>query len=305
MESAVVTGATSMLGIATVKECLKHGVRILAISRAGSKRKGALPESPLLTFVECDLSELAQMQADGEYDVFYHFGWAYTDKGTRDHPVLQEKNILYTLSAVELAHRFRCKRFVGAGSQAEYGFRDGVIYEDTLVDPGNCYGYCKFAAGKLAKKLCDSYGISCVWTRTFSVYGVNDSPDTMVSYALRQFKNHDIAYFSSGLQMWDYLHEADAAVYFYLLGKVALEGSLVVNVASGDTRSLKEYISEMAAVFEAGSEKEKFLFEFTDFPPASNRGIHPSVERLRKITGYVPQVSFREGIRMLLEKMRE
>ena len=41
----------------------------------------------------------------------------------------------------------------------------------------------------------------------------------MIPYALRQYKKGEIAQFSSGMQMWDFLFEEDAGKYFYLLGK--------------------------------------------------------------------------------------
>ena len=40
----IVTGATSMVGIALIKECIKHNVEVLAIVRKGStKRKRIIP----------------------------------------------------------------------------------------------------------------------------------------------------------------------------------------------------------------------------------------------------------------------
>ena len=94
MEAVIVTGATSMLGIATIEECLKNGVKVTALCRINSRRKNLLPKSELLTLIECDLGELKNINLPKEnYDVLYHFGWAYTDRVTRDDPILQSKNI--------------------------------------------------------------------------------------------------------------------------------------------------------------------------------------------------------------------
>lgn len=300
MKAAVITGATSMLGIAAVKECIRHGVRVLALSRTGSRRKEALPHSDLVTFIGCDLSELLEIQVSGKYDVFYHFGWGYTNRIMRDNPVLQAKNIDFTLSAVELAHRLGCWKLIGAGSQAEYGFRDELTTEEAAVNPKNCYGYCKYAAGKLADKMCRDYGMACIWTRTFSVYGGNDSLDTMIPYALMQDKKGETALFSSGTQLWDFLHESDAGAYFYLLGERKVRENTVVNIASGDVRPLKEYIYEMAEVIREKGGRE-FQYKLDCSATDEKKGIYPDVTLLREITEYVPQVSFKEGISMLLE----
>lgn len=302
MDAVIVTGATSMLGIATIQKCIENNVRVTALARANSRRKSCLPNSELLTLIECDLGEFGRIELpEDEYGAFYHFGWGFTDKMTRDDPVLQARNIGYTLDAVQLAHRYGCRKFLGAGSQAEYGFHHEKITEDTPVNPGVCYGYAKYAAGRLAEKLCGRFGMACIWARIFSAYGRHDSENTMISYALRQYRIGKAAQFSSGTQMWDFLFEEDAGMYFYLLGEKA-EGNLLVNVASGDARPLREYIEELAHVLNAGNQKEMFRYELGGTGAgALPDGIYPDVNRLREITGYVPRIGFAEGIRRIFE----
>lgn len=298
MDGVIITGATSMLGIATIRECIKNNVRVVALLRGGSRRKKYLPQSELLTLLECDLTELKNIELpEGSYDIFYHFAWRYTDKSMRDDPLLQSKNIEYTLDAVQLAKRYGCKKFLGAGSQAEYGFHNEVITEDTPVVPAVCYGYAKYAAGKLAEKLCSDLGMICIWTRIFSVYGRYDGENTMIQYALRQYKNNETAQFSSGMQMWDFLFEEDAGKYFFLLGE-KVKNSVLVNVASGDVKPLRQYIEEMAAVL---NEKKVFSYRLGRQEGSPLNGIRPDVSRLREITGYTARVKFGEGIRKIRE----
>lgn len=299
MNAVIVTGATSMLGIATIQVCLENNVRVLALTRANSRRKSCLPKSELITLIECDLDELKGIDfPKDDYEIFYHFGWGFTDRTTRDDPILQYKNIGYTLDAVQLAHKCGCKKFLGAGSQAEYGFQDKIITEETPVNPGVCYGYAKFAAGKLAEKLCNKLGMVCIWTRIFSVYGRYDSENTMIPYAIRQYKENRIAKFSSGRQEWDYLFEEDAGKYFFLLGEKAME-TAVVNVASGKIRPLRDYIAVMADVLNEKDKDRPFKYELSAEKNVPLKGIHPNVSRLRDITGYIPETGFAEGIRKI------
>jgi len=298
MDAVIMTGATSMLGIATIQECVKNNVRVIALSRANSRRRKYLPYSELLTLIECDLENLGKVcLPQGNYDTFYHFGWGFTDRTTRDDPILQSKNIGYTLDAICLAKKYGCKKFIGAGSQAEYGFHTEVITEDTPVIPAVCYGYAKYAAGKLAEKLCEKLGIICIWARVFSVYGRYDSPNTMIQYALREYKRNRVVQFSTGVQMWDFLFEEDAGKYFFLLGEKG-DKSTVVNVASGDRRHLREYIIEMAEVL--NRENVLFRYELKNQEGLLLNGISPDVSRLREITGYIPQIEFALGIRKIL-----
>ena len=290
MKRVIVTGATSMLGGALIKECIANGVEVVAIARNGSDKSGRIPSHELVKVVQCDLDKLKELNISGVADVFYHFAWAGTSKENRDDPRIHLKNVEYTLDAIELAHRCGCKMFVGAGSQAEYGICTGKIYSDTCVQPVTSYGIAKYTAGKLGEKLCQKFGMKCVWTRIFSVYGEHDGENTMIKYALRQFASGQPAQFSAATQMWNYLYEGDAGKIFYLLGeKDVSEG--VYNVASEDTRPLKDFIIELKEVY--GKEA------VCQFAPPSNQpavSLDPDISSLTQAIGWRPDTPFRQGI---------
>ena len=92
--------------------------------------------------------------------------------------------------------------------------------------------------------------------------------------------------------------EEDAGEYFYLLGEKA-DRSIVVNVASGDARLLREYIEEMAGVLDENCEDRLFQYELGKSENMRLNGIYPNVDRLREITGYIPKISFSEGIKKI------
>lgn len=311
MKTAIVTGATSMLGIATVKHLIENNISVIAISRANSRRYDALPKSNLVTFVACELEDLDKLKLEPvKADVFYHFGWGFTEKDTRDNPELQEKNVKYTMDAIDLAYRTGCTRFLGAGSQAEYGFKNYVIDEKTECTPSLAYGHAKLKAYRLGKEKCKAYGMDYIWTRTFSGYGVNES-FTVVRYALNCYLNNEIAKFSAATQLWNFLFEEDAGEYFYRLGfydethfseELKEDGRIdcIVNIGNTESKPLKLYFEEMKKVL-----GENFKYELA---PAEEGnvpgGINPDVTRLIEITGYLPRYTFEDGI-MLINKAAE
>lgn len=294
MTRIIVSGATSMLGVALIEECVAHGVEVIALVRRHGSKIVRLPKSPLITLVEADLAELKNVLYHQPCDVFYHFAWAATSKENRDDPRTHFNNVCYTMDAVDLAHRLGCKVFIGAGSQAEYGIYSDTIRPETRVDPQSSYGVAKFAAGKLSRKLCDKYGIRHVWTRIFSVYGEHDNENTMIKYALRQFREGKPAQFSAATQTWNYLYEEDAGKIFYLLGEKEVESG-VYCVASQDTRPLKEFISEMKQIYGKGAE-----CAFAPDTGAPTVSLDPDISELVKAIGWTPQTSFAEGIRKMI-----
>lgn len=295
MEKVIVTGATSMIGVALIEECIKNNVKVLAVVRKAGCRLSRLPHSSLIEVIECDLENLADIPESGDnYDCLYHFAWAYTSRDVRDNPELQLKNIRYTLEAVRLAKRIGCKRFIGAGSQAEYGACDEMITTKTKVQPFLSYGICKYTAGKLAEKLCNELGMICVWGRVFSVYGENDNEGTMIRYAFEKYYAKEVAVFSAGTQMWNYLYASDAGRMFYLMGEKCV-CSKVYNVAYHKNRLLKDYIQDLKLVL-----GDEFCYKLGQ-DSAVKVQLNPDTSETNEDLGFFPQVSFREGIKRMKE----
>lgn len=294
MKKVIVTGATSMLGVALIEECVRNDVEVWAVVREHSKRLERLPKSALVHVVNSDLGAISDINfPSDDYDCLYHFAWAYTSKSTRNNPELQLMNIRYTLDAVRLAERSGCKKFIGAGSQAEYGMCKDIITTQMKVEPESAYGICKYAAGKLSKKLCNEYGIVCVWGRVFSLYGENDNDGTMIQYAFKQFYAGRTAYFSAGTQMWNYLYASDAGKMFYLMGKKCTENR-VYNVAYHKSQMLKTYISEMKDVLGDG-----FCYDLMPDDGVEKVQLNPDTTETNRELEYFPETSFEKGIKIL------
>ena len=127
MKKAVITGATSMLGLATIDECLKNGIdKIYAVVRESSPNFKYLPNDERVEKVYCDLCNYDQLfeLMNDTCDVFYHMAWKGNGAQRNASVARQSDNIGYTLEALRLAKRLGCAKFIATGSQAEYGISD-------------------------------------------------------------------------------------------------------------------------------------------------------------------------------------
>ena len=157
MKRIIVTGATSMIGTALIEECIRHDIEVYAVVRAGSSKTKRLPESARIHQIECELEKLEELPAKitGECDTFFHIAWGNTGENRNSSTELQSRNVFYTLKAVRAALAMGCKRFIVAGSQAEYGPMDvSRIAPDSPVHPTTPYGASKLAANQLSFMLC-------------------------------------------------------------------------------------------------------------------------------------------------------
>ncbi len=305
MKKVVITGATSMLGVALINECIRNNIEMLLLMRPGTKKSDRIPRSDLITVAECDLSDIKGFALSSDtassYDVFFHLGWASTDKSLRDDPTLQYANIGYTLDAVGLAARLFCRTFIGAGSQAEYGRVNEKISPSRPVNPDTSYGAAKYTAGKLSAKLCGQYGIKHIWTRIFSSYGIYDGENTLVSHIIRSLLNAQKPSLTKCEQLWDYINCNDVASAIYLLGEKGKDNT-VYNIGSGIARPLSEYVAIIHNTIDP-----TLPLGLGEKPYSENQVMYlcADIDNLKNDTGFEPKVQFDEGIRRLVEWYRK
>lgn len=303
----VITGPTGAVGAALIRKSIERGWEVLAICHKGSGRLRNIPSGKNVRIIEADLGELQGLAAQlhTTYDVFYHLAWMGTTGEARNDMRLQLQNIRYTLDAIDLAKKLGCSRFVGVGSQAEYGRTETLLTAETPVFPENGYGIAKLCAGQMSRKYCESQGMEHFWVRILSVYGPCDGERSMVSTALRTFLEGGHMSFTPGEQMWDYVYSEDAGEALCLLAEKGIPGKTYV-LGSGHAEPLKNYIEEMyTAVCECGIQAGSI--GFGDVPYGKGQVMHlgANIGELQEDTGFVPQVSFADGIRRTLAWMQE
>lgn len=299
MKKIIITGATSMLGTALTEIAVNEGIEVYAVVRNETKRIDRIINSPMVHLVFGSIENLKVIKdIPNDCDVLYHFAWAGTDKTLRDNSLVQERNIKYTLDAVELAELTGCHRFISAGSQAEYGPVKGIIDEMTGYNPVLSYGIAKYAAGILSKKLCQKKGLDHVWGRVFSVYGPHDNEGTMLDYAIKCWLKGEPAKFSSGMQYWNYLYEKDAGQFFFDLGNPAVPPDTYF-VANTESAVLRDYIETMMRVFGPTARSE-----FADSNADSLSGLKVNMHKTISILGQRELVSFEDGIRQMIKTKR-
>lgn len=299
MKKVIVTGPTGAIGVALIHELITNNVKVYAVCRKNSKRKHNIPSHPLVEIIDCDLDQLHHLheQIPSPCDVFYHLGWAATIGSGRNDTSLQLRNVQYTLDAIDAAHALGCKRFIGAGSQAEYGRVEGKISPSTPAFPENGYGIAKLCAGQMSRIRCEQLGIEHIWTRVLSIYGPCDGPNTMICSTIQQLLAGQKPALTAGLQKWDYLYSKDAGLAFYLLGKTGQSGK-VYCIGSGHATELKNYINILRDAIDP--DLPLGLGEIS-YSPLQVMHLEADISDLQQDTGFIPRYSFEKGIQETIE----
>jgi len=338
MKHVIISGPTGTIGMALIKKCISEGIYVTAVCHRESKRIPTFlgENSKYIRIVKCDLNEIKNLpnylaNSDNEsdvyggkdiaiwkenrYDVFYHFAWACTFGENRNNIDAQIENIKYTCDSIEAAVRLGCKRFVGAGSQAEYGRSDAPLSSDIPCFPENAYGIAKLAAGRLGRIKAEQLGIEFIWTRILSIYGPYDGANTLVSSVINKLLNGEHVATTKGEQIWDYLYSDDAANAMYLLGEGGKNGRIYV-IGSGIAKPLKEYIeiivnevknkiSNNRLENEDGGFAPDIAYGEIEYSPNQVMHLEADISLLSEDTGFSPAISFEEGIRRIILQCNE
>lgn len=295
MSKIMVTGATGMIAVSLIKYALSCGDEVYAIAHKNSKRLDVIPSGAKV--ILRNLDELNALEPDFSCDYFFHLAWDKTSASGRDDVETQLKNVNYTLDAVRLAKRLGCKKFVGAGSQAEFGITDKPLTPNALVNPSSAYGIAKFTAGKMSKLLCEQLGISHSWARILSVYGENDSATTLISYLIDAFSRGETPKLTKCEQIWDYVYADDCARAIYLICKSGLHGK-TYPIGSGKRDKLSNFVKVVRDTVNKNAEIE---FGAKEYYPHQPMFLSADISELTQDTGFVPEYTFEEGIKRTVQ----
>ncbi len=311
MRKNIVTGATGFIGYALCQELLENNEYVIAVVRPESKNKKKLEKlqaihtkyTHYLKIIELELPdlELLYKKHQIEADRFYHLAWNGSSGKEREDFHIQSSNIAYMGMVIETAKACGCNKVIGAGSQAEYGVCRGEAREDaTLPSPFMMYGAAKSAAYQLGRVLAKQTDISFVWPRIYSIYGVGENPGTLVNYVMNCLMNKEEPEISSCENMWNYMYITDCVRALRILGESnGTEG--IYNIASKDTRPLKEFVKEISNIITPERELKFGQNQVSE----RTFWLEPNVEKLYALNNFMTRISFREGIQRKLSEEYE
>ena len=296
----VVTGATSFIGVNVIKKLLLNDEnKIWAIIRPNSMNRGKIPISKCINIIELDIKDIHILP---EYihtniDVFYHFAWEGVRAPYRDDVDIQQANYDSSIKAIHACYKMNCNRFIGSGSQAEYGFMKGKISENYPCNPITEYGKKKHEACCDIMKFANQYNIDCVWGRIFSIYGPGDYSNSLIMDCIDKMKRNEPVKLTQCIQEWDYLYVDELAeIYVSFANKTCSSG--IYNVASGVHMILREYVEITKRLLKSNS-----IIEYGSIPYPS-QGIvsfEPDVAKLEKELGWKTSITFEKGIQLMIQ----
>lgn len=297
-----VIGATSFIGRNLIKSLSQEDWEIIAVIRNHSNKRKDIEHIPNINILECDMDDYNKIgRLIGYVDCAVYLTWNGTRGQSRSNHELQYQNYVNSILALKSIIKHGCKKFLTAGSQAEYGpwFQKRMLCEFDEENPNTEYGKFKLKFYKDAKMICDDNAVKLIEPRFFSLYGPDDYEGTMIISILTHMIHNEPCDLTECKQIWDFLYITDAINGLLLLINKNVDSG-VYNFGFGEGYPLKYYIEKMYNITQSHS---ILNYGVIPYPKTGIVNVNPCIEKLKNI-GWNPNISFVEGINRILNTLK-
>lgn len=303
MKKVIVTGASGFVGAALCKALSEEGISVIAIVRRKVKSIDQIKDIPNIKIVYCNLSDFRNLSnyiQDRDVDVLYHLAWVGSSGPLRGDVDVQMKNIQYTCDTVRACADIGCKRFIFASSIMEYEIA-ATMETELTPEINTLYSSAKVATNYIVRTIAGTLGIDYIRAIISNIYGPGETSQRLINTSLRKLLRREHCAFSAGEQIYDFIYITDAVKSFIAIAKSGVPNRNYY-IGTENPKPLKEFLLEMRDMVDP-----KIKIGLGEIPVNGVSLTYKEfdVQAVRNDTGFVPSVSFKEGIKKTIEWIRE
>ena len=303
MRTVVITGGDGFIGSHLVRYFAEKGMIVYALTIPQSPMANRINNIPNVIVLQKDLTDVDTLVAllPQMPEAFIHLAWSGVSPERRNSTKLQIKNIDISLQAVSLAAKIRAKRFILPGSTMEYSYCGQEINENACPSPQNAYGAAKISTRYLCAALCEELKVPYIYEVISGIYAADRTDNNVIYYTITELLKGQKPSLTALEQRWDYIYIDDAAYAFYLIATRGVGGAFY-SVGHGDNWPLYQYIYQIRDIIDPS-----LPLGIGEIPYKDSRLPNACVDMrsIKEDTGFVPQVSFREGIEKVIKCIKE
>jgi len=225
-----------------------------------------------------------------------HLGWSGVAGSARNEPGQVDINIQGTVDLARVALEAGARRWIGLGSQAEYGPSAKPLDEQAPTHPTTLYGAAKLSCSHLTRTICQQAGVQHAWIRVFSLYGPRDNPDWLIPFVIRKLLAGESPKLTSGSQLWDYLYIDDAAQAVAKMILSQVEG--VYNLGSGYPLPIRSFVEQVRDLIDP-----EFQLNFGEMPfrPDQVMFLSAKTDAISSALNWRPSTGIPEGLKRTVD----
>jgi dTDP-glucose 4,6-dehydratase len=310
-ETVLVTGAGGFIGSHLVERLVADGAAVRAFCRYTSATAlGNLRELSPHALAEVDLRFGDLRDGDAMHaavegvDVVYHLAAVISVPYSQVAPQeVVESNVLGTLNVLTAARDVGTPRVVHMSSSEVYGTAQYTpINEAHPLHPQSPYAASKVGADKLAETFNLSFDLPVVIARPFNTYGPRQSQRAVIGTIVAQALTGGPLSIGATTPTRDFVYVGDTVKALLQLGSSRSHSGETFNISTGIDVSVAAVVD---LVGELVGRKLEVRTDETRLRPERSEVLQllGSSAKLRAAYGWEPRMSFRDGIRAVIEWM--
>jgi len=296
MSKILITGGAGFIGSYVALAYLQAGHQVIIVDNLVRGRREHLPKDAIFYNVDiCDWSAIRELVKRERPSVInHHAALVFVRDSQRLREDYSRVNLGGTRNVLKAARDVGVSKFIFSSSGgAVYGDATRLpVQEDASRSPLSHYGETKMRAEDAL--LAEGDGLEIVILRYGNVYGQGQDHSVVTMFAVALRDNVPALIFGDGSQSRDYVYVADVVRANLLALKPGLTG--IFNIGSGEERSVLEVYRSVAANMHNGISP---LFLSTNSFEVRRNVL--DIQRARSILGWEPEVSFEEGVRLIVK----
>lgn len=293
----LLTGATGFLGSHLAEGLYNAGHELLLTRRSTSDIWRCASFEKNVKWTNTDLDTFEYDVCNFKPNIIINSAWRGVSVIDRDSWTEQIDNLQYQQRLLDLAKLLKIEKFIGIGSQAEYGTFDGCISENYPTNPNSAYGVVKLSAQMIVKTFCEANDIKWYWFRLFSCFGEKEMENWLIPATIKNMLFQKQMDLTLGEQQYSYLYIKDVVnVLLSSIEKNAENG--IYHIASKHLRSLRSILLFMKDYL-----NPDFQLNFGALPYRKNQSmINGSInEKTEKAFGVFETSDFWEKLTQTIE----
>jgi UDP-glucuronate decarboxylase len=178
----LLTGAAGFFGAHAARHLADVDLVATDHPAASLDRIGAV--APSATVTPCDAADLPELVARVKPDLCIHLAW-YAVPGRYWTAVENVDHVAYALALAKALAAADCRRFVTAGTCAEYDATSGCVSESSPTAPRFLYSAAKNAVYRVLHHAAAQWQMAYCHVRFFYQYGPWEAPERLVPTVVR------------------------------------------------------------------------------------------------------------------------
>lgn len=296
----LITGANGFVGTWFAREASKYGHEIIAVIKDKQENISSIRSLQNLHIVYCDMANFRELPSiiNQEVDCFYHLAWKGTSGLMRTDYEVQLQNVKYAIDSIYTAKELHCKKILFAGTISER-IAENMLEMNTSAE-NLIYGVAKSAAHRMIKVICSKAEIDYVWMQFANIYGPLNNTGNIIGYTLERLLNGNVAEFGPANTPYDFIYIKDLVKAMRLMGENVTKEHYYY-LGSGDVRTLSEYLFDVGTIC---CKKEMVKIGIRPDDGLRYQKSWFDNSKLKKEFGFVPDYTFQEGIRDIINQIK-